>query len=352
MSSKHILVIRLSAMGDVAMVVPVLRAVVEQHPDVKITVVSRAFFKPLFDEVKNVNFYEADVKGKHKGIFGLYKLYRELKDLQPDAVADLHNVLRTKILRFFFSLKRINTAIIDKGRAEKKALTRVENKVFKQLKTSHERYADVFRGLGFTIDLANPEFPKSKNLPQSPPFPLGSPETSGGDGKKWIGIAPFAQHDSKMYPLDLIEKVILKLSKKNQYKILLFGGGEQEINALKKLENQFENTILVAGKLSFTEELQVISNLDMMLSMDSANAHLAALQGIKTITLWGGTHPFAGFSAFNQPAAHQILPDLEKYPKLPCSIYGNIICEGYQDVMRSILPETVVEKIVNTINYV
>jgi len=343
MSPKHIIVIRLSAMGDVAMTVPVLRTLVQQHPELKITMVSKVFFKPMFDDLPNVDFYTADVKGKHKGILGLYKLYKELKGLKPDAIADLHNVLRTKILRFFFSLKRINTAIINKGRAEKKALTRAENKVFKQLKTSHERYADVFRKLGLTLDLSSPTFPNRKSLPQSSPFPLGMAE----DGKKWIGIAPFAQHQSKMYPLDLMQEVISELSQTNQYKILLFGGGEQEVKVLNNLESQYKNTILVAGKLTFSEELQVISNLDLMLSMDSANAHLAAMQGVKTITLWGGTHPFAGFSAFNQPTKNQILPDLEKYPKIPCSIYGNKTCEGYQDVMRSILPETIIERIKN-----
>ena len=342
-SSKHIIVIRLSAMGDVAMTVPVLRAMVQQHPELKITMVSKAFLKPMFDDLPNVNFYTADIKGKHKGVLGLYRLYKELKDLKPDAIADLHNVLRSKILRFFFSLKRINTAIIDKGRAEKKALTSTKNKVFKQLKTSHERYADVFRKLGVVLDLSKPKFPKKAKLSDK------TYQIIGIDHLKWIGIAPFAQHDSKMYPLDLMQEVISVLSQTNQYKILLFGGGEKEVKTLKKIEILYKNTISVAGKLNFTEELQVISNLDLMLSMDSANAHLAAMKGIKTITLWGATHPFAGFSAFNQPTKNQILPDLEKYPKIPCSIYGNKTCEGYQDVMRSIFPETVVEKIINIV---
>ena len=339
MSSKHILVIRLSAMGDVAMSVPVIRALLKQNSNIKITVVSNDFFKPIFEGIAQVNFYTVDVQGKHKGISGLYKLYKELNKLNIDAIADIHNVLRTKILRFFFSLKRINTAIINKGRAEKKALTRAENKVFKQLKTTHERYADVFRKLGFTVDLSNPEFPKRKNVPQSPPFPLGE------DGKKWVGIAPFAQHQSKMYPLDLMEEVITNLVATNQYQIFLFGGGAQEIKELKILAQKFKAIILIAGNLSFNEELSLISNLDGMLSMDSANAHLAAMQGIKTITLWGGTHPFAGFAPFNQAKEHMLLSDIEKYPKLPCSVYGNKICDGYQDIMRSISPEMVAERV-------
>jgi len=342
-SSKHILVIRLSAMGDVAMVVPVLRALVQQHPDVKITMVSKAFLEPLFDNIPNVHFYSADIKGKHKGLPGLYRLYKELDALQLDAIADLHNVLRSKIVRFFFSLKRIDIAKIIKGRADKKALTRPDNKVFKQLKTSHERYADVFRALGFTIDLSNPKFPEKAHLSDK------IQQIIGIDHLKWIGIAPFAQHQSKMYPLDLLEQVITKLETTKNFKILLFGGGSEEVKALKKLESKFKNTVSVAGKLDFTEELQLITKLDLMLSMDSANAHLAAMQGIKTVTLWGGTHPYAGFAPFYQPVAYQILPDLKKYPKIPCSIYGNKICEGYQDVMQSISPEQVFKKILSIV---
>jgi ADP-heptose:LPS heptosyltransferase len=341
-SASHILVIRLSAMGDVAMSVPVLHAFTQQNPTIKITVLSRAFLEPLFDDIKNVDFYAADVKGKHKGLLGIYRLSKELRQLNIDVIADIHNVLRSKILRFFFSLKGINSIVIDKGRAEKKALTRVKNKVFKQLKTSHERYADVFRKLGFTIDLTNPEFSSKPSL---------SSEVQKivlQDQLKWIGIAPFAQYESKIYPLDLIEDVISKLTATNQYKIFLFGGGEKEINILDSLESNHQNTISIAGKLSLTDELNLIANLDCMVSMDSANAHLAAMQNVKTIMLWGITHPYAGFAPFNQPKENMLLPDLNKYPNIPCSIYGNKICDGYEDVMRSISPEKVIEKIIKT----
>ncbi len=327
-------------MGDVAMSVPVLRAFTQQHPAVKITVLSRAYLKPLFEGIKNVTFYTAEVTQQHKGIIGLYRLSKELKQLKFDAVADIHNVLRSKILRFFFSLSRKKIAVIDKGRAEKKALTSAVNKVLKPLKTTHERYADVFRKLGFTLDLSNPIFPTKDTLEHFP-FPI-----KRNTNEKWIGIAPFAQYQSKMYPLDLMEEVIATLASKNQYTIFLFGGGKKETDILEALEKKYPKTIAVAGKLNLKDELTLIAHLDCMVSMDSANSHLAAMQQVKTITLWGVTHPYAGFAAFNQPKDYQLLPDLEKYPKIPCSIYGNKVCEGYEEVMRSISPQKVVEKII------
>ena len=330
-------------MGDVAMSVPVLRAFIEQNPDVKITVLSRVFLKPLFENLANVNFYVADVSGKHKGFLGLFKLYSEIKQLKIDAIADIHNVLRSKILRFFFSPSRIKISIIDKGRAEKKALTRNVNKIFKQLRTTHQRYADVFRNLGFKVDLSNPTFPNKSDLSSE------VLKITSLDHCQWIGIAPFAQYQSKMYPLDLIEEVISKLVSLNDFKIFLFGGGVKEIKILDSLANKFDNVISIAGKLKLSDELNLISNLDCMVSMDSANSHLAAMQGVKTITIWGITHPFAGFAPFNQPLEHILLPDLDKYPNIPCSVYGNKVCSGYENAMRSILPSNVVEKIKNII---
>jgi ADP-heptose:LPS heptosyltransferase len=335
--NSHILVIRLSAMGDVAMTVPVIRAFTEQHPTVKITFLSKAFLKPLFDDIQNVNFYAADVNNTHKGVFGLHKLHKELKQLNITHIADVHNVLRSKILRSFFKFSVRSISVIDKGRAEKKALTRTENKIFKHLKTSHQRYADVFEKLGFSVDISNPT-PLKRPL-----LDLKVATITNQKKQQWIGIAPFAAFTPKMYPIDLMKKVIQELSK--NHAVFLFGGGKAEVKILSEIEAQNSNCISVAGRLNLKEELNLIAHLDCMLAMDSGNAHFAAIQQIATITLWGGTHPFAGFAPFNQPASYCVLPDLEKFPNIPCSIYGNKTCEGYEDVMRTILPETVLKKV-------
>ncbi len=206
-----------------------------------------------------------------------------------------------------------------------------------------ERHANVFKELGFPIDLSNPTFPPKQNL-DSRTLVL-----TGEKNQKWIGIAPFAQYDSKVYPLDLMQDVIDKLSEKVAYKIFLFGGGKVEIEQLDSLSNQRENVVTIAGKINFKQELQLISNLDIMLSMDSGNAHIAAMLGLKVITLWGATHPFAGFSPFNQPLENALVSDRNLFPKLPTSVYGNKKVESYESAMRTILPKTVVEKITTSL---
>ena len=336
---KHIAVMRLSAMGDVAMTVPVLRAFVKQYPEVKLTVISRPFFKRFFDGIPNLDFFAFDEKERHKGFAGLLRLFQDVRKLKIDAFADLHNVLRSKIVSLLFALSGKKRATVDKGREGKKELTQAENKIFKQLPTMFERHAKVFEELGFPLDLSNATFPEKANLSSE------ILEIIGGQNQKLIGIAPFAQYDSKVYPLDLMTEVITTLAQNQDYKILLFGGGKKEIEILDSLSQSFENVINMAGKIKFQQELQLISNLDVMLSMDSGNAHIAAMLGVKVITLWGATHPYAGFLPFNQSVENALTSDRNQYPKLPTSVYGNKIVEGYEDAMRSISSKAVVEKI-------
>ena len=326
-------------MGDVAMTVPVLRALVLQHPETKITVVSRPSFQTFFADIPNVNFFGVDLNQRHKGFFGLLRLFFDLRKLDIDLVADLHNVLRSKVVRILFALSGKKVAATDKGRAEKKALTSLTNKVFAPLKPMAERHVDTFQQLGFSIDITHPKFPEKAVLSEE------IISFTGTKNQNWIGIAPFAHYESKVYPQDLMQHVIDALAENKNNYLFLFGGGATEIQKLQQLQNKHDNVIVVAGKLAFEAEIQLISNLDIMLSMDSGNSHIAAMLGVKVITLWGATHPYAGFKPFNQPDAFCLTADRTQYPLLPTSIYGNKKVKGYDEVMRTILPSQVVEKI-------
>ncbi len=335
----HILVIRLSAMGDVAMCVPVLKSLLDRYPDLKITLLTKKAFMPIFEGMERITLFEADVKGRHKRLMGLWRLYQELRPNRFDAVADLHNVLRSRILKKYFALEGISFLQIDKGRSEKQALTRARNKEFIPLKTTHRRYADVFEELGFPLELGT--------APPLQRVQLSEKVLSlvGQDSKKWLGIAPFAAYRGKKYPLELMEEVIRTLEDTDKYKILLFGGGEAEEEQLEQWELKFDHCIRIAGRLGLSEELELISNLDAMLSMDSANAHMAANYGIPVVTLWGVTHPYAGFYPFGQPMDRALLADREQFPLIPTSVYGNRMPKGYEAAMASIPPNTVVDKI-------
>lgn len=337
---KRLLVFRFSAMGDVAMTVPVLCSLARQYPDLQITMVSRAAFQPFFEKLPaNISFIGADLYGKHKGIGGLYRLFRELYKMKYDAVADLHGVLRTFFLRFCFRLAGIPVEHINKGRKEKKALTRQKNKIYKPLPSTCERYAKVFKKLGLSFPFNFTSIFDTEQVDCS----LFLPYINEKNNKRWIGIAPFAKHVGKMYPLTMMEQVVSELSQWENIQIFLFGGGLQEVETLANWEKKYPNTTSIAGILKLNGELTLISQLDVMVSMDSANMHMASLTNTPVISIWGATHPWGGFMGWNQSWENAIQTDL---PCRPCSIFGHKSCirEDYA-CLNLITPKTILNRI-------
>ena len=330
---KHILLIRFSSLGDVAMTVPVINAFSQTNPRYKVSILTKKQFIPLFHHLPEVSAIGVDFKTDYKGVYGLFKLAKNIKNLRVDVVADMHNVLRTKILRFL--LPNVSFSTLDKGRLEKKQL--IKGVVFKPLKTGVERYADVFRALGFELSLSKPNFPQ--------PLPLSKVLKTHLKGfkKPYIGIAPFAAYTSKMYPIKQMKEVISTLSK--TYSVLLFGGGAHEIKIIEAISCQYPGVKSVAGIYTMQEELTLMSHLKVMLAMDSGNAHMAAMMGVNVITLWGVTHPYAGFAPFNQPLENCLLSDHYKYPKIPTSIYGKRYPKGYENAMASISVEEILSAV-------
>jgi len=342
MSSKNkIIVLRFSAMGDVAMVASVLQEFSLQNPAIEIIMVSREAFKPFFNDIPNLVFHAIQPKTTHKGIFGLYRLYQELRNYQSNAVADLHDNLRSRMVSTFFRLAGVEIKRLDKGRAEKKALTRSKNKIFKPLRSTVERYADVFRELGFTIRLSHLLKPMPLNLPEKAKVFLKNPSL------KKVGIAPFAQHSYKVYPLEKMERVISSLNDMG-FELFVFGGGKSEQAIAQKWADRYENTYNIIGNFSLTEELAMISNLDLMLSMDSSGMHMASLVGIPVVSVWGPTHPYAGFLGYGQSENNCVQID---HPARPNSIYGNKPCIcGVESCMDLIDPQTIINKIKENLN--
>lgn len=325
-------------MGDVAMTAPVIETLHKKYPDTQITILTTPFFKPFFREIEGVEFIDIDVKKRHKGLWGVVRLYFDIRrKYKIDMVADLHDVIRTKLLRKLFRLSGIKVAIIDKEREEKKALTDLEHKVLRPLKSTHQRYTDVFNRLGF--DISAPERIAHKELPV-PPAILA---LTGPKKERWIGIAPFAQHQGKIYPLEKMEVAIEHLSREENTRLFIFGGGNIEKTTAEELAAKYPNTISVIKKISLSEELDLIANLDCMVSMDSSAMHMASLVGTPVVSVWGATHPYTGFLGLGQSMDNVVQIDL---PCRPCSIYGNKPCVfGNYPCMNGIDPEMIVDKV-------
>jgi ADP-heptose:LPS heptosyltransferase len=336
---KHLLVTRFSSMGDVAMTVPVVKALLAQNPNVEITYVSRPQFAPFFADIPRLTYFAADLDNSYKGFTGIVKLYKQLKKQgKYNAVADLHDSLRTKILRRLFSLGGVQYAFIDKGRAEKKLLTRFPNKILQPLKRTVERYADAFRELGYNIEL---DYKLAKQLK---PLTNDIIALTGDKTQTWVGISPFAKHTGKTYPLEKMEDVISELSK-SDVKLFLFGGSSTEREVCERWASKYPNVISVVQRLNMEQELVLINNLDVMLSMDSSGMHLASLGGTPVVSVWGATHHYAGFLGYGQSEENIVADNIECRP---CSVYGDRPCfRGDYACMHRIAPQTIVAQLSN-----
>lgn len=320
-------------MGDIAMTVPIVHDLAVQYPELEITMLSREMARPLFERLpNNIHFFAADLSGRHKGLFGLNRLLRDIQFKDFDYIADFHDVLRTQWLRFVCRLFGKKVAKIDKGRKDKKALTRQKNKVFEQQATSFERYAKVLEQLGFSIKSTFTKLDYSSFC-----------GTQKATNETWIGIAPFAKHPAKVYPMEKMEEVIKALSERENTSVFLFGGGKEEKRKIAELCSKYPNVQATQNQQGLKGELALMSQLDVMLSMDSANMHLASLVGTRVVSIWGSTHPFAGFLGWNQKPADCIQLDL---PCRPCSVYGNKPClRGDYACLNGITPKQIIEKL-------
>lgn len=362
----HIAVVRFSAMGDVAMLFPVLRAVMAQN-DLEITLITRPQFAPIFSAIPGLKVKTVDLKNHYRGLAGLWQLAREIKALGPDYCLDLHDVLRTKIVSAYLRLLGVPVAKFDKGRTEKTQRVKNFDPRAPWLKSTHERYADGFRALGLKVTLKQEASKQEASFTtiSDTPFQGKSSDNRGPEKKPetllvgqqgnfdrssdvqvflnslgttkgaLIGFAPFAAYPGKTYPLDLAKQLCLELTQ-NHHRVLLFGAPGMEAEQLSVIAQEISGVVTIAGQWTFEQELEIMSALDLMIAMDSGNGHLAANYGVPVITLWGATHPSLGFTPFGQGPERQLYADRQQYPETPTSVYGNKLPQGYGDLMRSI----------------
>lgn len=334
----RVLIVRFSALGDITLSLPILQQLNEQYPNLELFYLSKPFAKSLVSSC-DVKFVDIDLKSKHKGIFGLFKLSRKIKkEINPDLVIDLHQVLRSKILNFFFGLSAIKVFSINKGRAEKKALTRRGNKIRKTLKHSSLRYADVFQEAGYPINFKTETFQGLKLNSRS------DLECGIKDDDINVGIAPMAQHKGKSWPLRSMKILIQKLIKDGR-QVYLFGG-TADFEALNRLSSISDQVVNLVGKGNLLEELNFMKKLHVFVAMDSSNMHMASMVNIPVVSIWGATHSDAGFGPLGENHELKVEIEPEQLECRPCSVFGNKECfRGDYACLEEISPNRVMEKI-------
>jgi ADP-heptose:LPS heptosyltransferase len=351
-SLKKILILRFSSMGDVVLLVPVVKSLVAEHKDVEVTVVTRPQYAPFFYDIERVVSFPADVDYTYNGVFGMRELFRTLiRKSDFDVVIDMHDHIRTVFLRTLFKIFGTPVIVFKKGREEKNAFTRKENKIITPLAHTIQRYQDAVEKAGFHITLEQPPyFTLNDSIEAAAAEWLA--QRSLVKKEKWIGIAPFAMHGSKIWPLENYASVIEKTLEHIPAKFFMFGGGSREVKYFESLKQKFpEHIHIVADQLKIRQEIAVIQRLDLMLCVDSSNMHLAALANIPLVSIWGGTHPDVGFGPFKKGPESVLQISREELPCRPCSVYGRDTCYvGGFPCLTRITSENIVERMLEKIS--
>lgn len=327
-------------MGDVALTTPVLSGMRQQYNDIELVLLTGSAFKPFFSSIEGLILFSPDFKNRHKGFLGIITLFRDIsKQGKIDHVIDLHDVIRSKLLRFVFRISGVKSSVIDKGRSEKRAVISGKDKT--SLKHSVYRYCDVFARAGYPVKpSAGPWIsPSSRAM-----LKVGSIFNS--TDMLNIGVAPYAKHQLKMWPEEYMIQLMKLISLKYNSKFWLFGGKEDS-EKLASFQSRIEGSLNMADKLSLDEELALMSKLDLMIVMDSSNMHMSALIGIKVISIWGATDPITGFSAWMQPENYSLRIPIDKLTCRPCTIYGKGKCKREDFAcMNWLTPEIVFQKLI------
>ncbi len=345
---QNLLVARFSALGDVAMTIPVVYSACRCNPDTRFILITKEGQEELFvNPPENLVVKGIDVKRRYRSAADFWRLFGELRrEYDIDGFADLHGVLRTFALCAAATFFGVKWRTIRKGRMNKRALTRPRNKIMLPLLSSRARYREVFYGFGYRLE---EKFDSLYDDGKGDPALFAGITPPKADGEKWIGIAPFARHRGKIYPLELMEKVVAELASFPDIQIFLFGGGEHERKILGEWASRYRQVTSLAGtRLGFAVELALLSHLDTMVSMDSANMHLASLVNVRVVSVWGATHPYCGFKGFRQRET-----DIVQLPMTcrPCSVFGNKPCSrGDYHCLTGIPPQLIVSKVNSIIN--
>lgn len=320
-------------MGDVAMSLHAVKALRKAFPELKITIATKPQFARFYSTIPGAN---VEVLEKPGNLRCLMKLIDRLKTYDIDCVADIHNVLRSKIIRMVLKItKGVRTASLDKQRGLRRQLKRKSGKEIIPIRHNVLRFCDVFKKLGLPVE--TPEVEKVTY-----PVPEGFSrefQECGGDTSMWAGFAPFASRQIKIYPEEQRIRLIGLMSEKYR-KVFIFSGPGEEKRFATEMEQRYPNVISVFGRTDIWGEIALMSNLKVLVTMDSSAMHMASLSRTRAVAVWGATHPAAGFYGYGEdPEKDFIQTDL---PCRPCSIYGEGKCRrGDFICMNSITPEMI-----------
>ncbi|NDW17303.1 hypothetical protein D0T53_00045 [Dysgonomonas sp. 216] len=342
------LILRYSRIGDAIIPIPLIYALAIKYPEDNFTILSHSLLEPLFKAMpENVTFVPMISKGEGflrgpRFILKRLLFYRKLRQLAFDKIAVLqYDTFSKKLLKNVGS----GTQVAISDELEFRDINRLKKANFGNLSMTRI-YKGIFNELGY--DNLDPEFDSLRFKNESISDIYSMLDIAEDD--KVIAIAPFSKEKQKIYPLDRMKEVAGYFAGKKKCKVLILGGGQKEENVVEEWRQEYPQIISVINKFSFADELRLIAHANIVLSMDSANLHIASLLKAPTVSIWGATHPLAGYYTPQKNTIYKTV--IKNCDCQPCSIVGSAPCTQAQQMKcMDIAPSLVINAITELLEY-
>ncbi|MCX7983434.1 MAG: lipopolysaccharide heptosyltransferase II [Bacteroidetes bacterium] len=340
---KNILILRLSSLGDILLSTPLIKNLRKKFPNARIDYVVRKEFADVLrynPHISNLYIFDAA-----NGFQGLLELKRNFKKVGYDLILDIHNNIRSKILRFGMKgiVKRVNKRVVTRW-----VLINLKLNIYRSIVPVPIRYLNTVREFQVEIDNEGLEI----YIPKDARETVRAVLSDLGSGIV-IGICPTAKHNTKRWLEERFAEVAFRLHEIYGAKILLFGAANER-NECAEIEEKIlrrSGRIVYncAGLFTIVETAAAMDLCNLIISNDSGLMHVASALKKKVVAIFGPTVREFGFFPYNttsivlehvslkcRPCSHV---GLDKCPKKHFRCMREITVEQVLDASRALLHE-------------
>ena len=311
---KKVLVVRFSSIGDIVLTTPVIRCLKQQVEGVELHFATKQAFKTIVEHnpyIDKLHLLQKELK----------PLLADLKAENFDLIIDLHNNLRTRIIKLSLGVKSYS---FNKLNFNKFLLT---NFKINKMPNIHivDRYLDTAKSLGVENDGKGLDY----FIPQKDVVDL----TDHKIAENYIGFVLGAKFATKRMP----KEKILEVCKLIDSPIVFLGGKEDtEVGEFLVTELGRKNLFNACGKFNLNQSASLVKQAKTIISHDTGLMHIAAAFNKKIISVWGNTVPELGMYQYVS-AENKIIVEIEDLNCRPCSKIGYAKCpKKHFDCMNNI----------------
>jgi lipopolysaccharide heptosyltransferase I len=313
-SVKKILIIKLSALGDVVHALPVARTLRQEYPDAFIAWMVEERYQELLynnpdiDEVITLRTKHWRKNWNWETCKEILQTKNNLQQKNFDVVFDFHGLIKSGLIAMLSGAKT-KVGFHRKNCKEKISCIFTNKKGPYMAGGIHvvDMYLTLVQSaLGIQKQIK--QFPLSTTDNQEEKIEAFLQNHAELTAKPIIGINPGAGFESKLWQLERFAQLADRIVDEMGCSILLtWGPGEED--KVKKIATLMQQKNWIAPATTIQESIALYKHLKLLVSCDSGPLHLCAALGIATVSLFGPTDPVRnGAYGLHHETVYKMLP--------------------------------------------